>query len=266
MTNKEFIEMLHKADRLKSLYVLGCFGAPAWKKNKDRWIKAQSYNARSDRKSKIEAASEDTFMYDCCGLVKGVINCWCGDTTHVYGGMTYQKNIPDTTILNMLNKYCDSISSDFSNIVPGEFLVYDKEGSHCGVYIGDGMCIECTPKWDDGVQITEVWNIKKTQSHGRTWWKHGKFKMIDYIIEEVKEEEEDVVKCPCCGKEIKVALTAVEVAAPAPAPAPAKKTNEELAREVIQGKWGNGQARKDALTKAGYDYSAVQKIVNELCK
>ena len=41
---------------------------------------------------------------------------------------------------------------------------------------------------------------------------------------------------------------------------------EELAKEVIQGKWGNGQERKDKLTAAGYDYSAVQAKVNELLK
>ena len=39
---------------------------------------------------------------------------------------------------------------------------------------------------------------------------------------------------------------------------------EELAKEVIQGKWGNGQERKDKLTAAGYDYSVVQGKVNEL--
>lgn len=39
---------------------------------------------------------------------------------------------------------------------------------------------------------------------------------------------------------------------------------EEIAREVIDGKWGNGRARKDKLTAAGYDYSAVQMIVNRL--
>ncbi|MBQ1900870.1 MAG: hypothetical protein II153_08150, partial [Erysipelotrichaceae bacterium] len=39
---------------------------------------------------------------------------------------------------------------------------------------------------------------------------------------------------------------------------------EELAKEVIQGKWGNGQERKDKLTEAGYDYSEVQGKVNEL--
>ena len=42
------------------------------------------------------------------------------------------------------------------------------------------------------------------------------------------------------------------------------KTVDELAREVIQGMWGNGQDRKDRLTAAGYDYSAVQAKVNEL--
>ena len=47
---------------------------------------------------------------------------------------------------------------------------------------------------------------------------------------------------------------------------PAKKTVDELAREVIAGKWGNGATRKQRLTAAGYDYSAVQKRVNELLK
>lgn len=45
-----------------------------------------------------------------------------------------------------------------------------------------------------------------------------------------------------------------------------KKTVDELAREVINGKWGNGTDRKNRLTAAGYDYSAVQSRVNELLK
>lgn len=44
------------------------------------------------------------------------------------------------------------------------------------------------------------------------------------------------------------------------------KTVDTLAREVIQGKWGNGADRKNRLTAAGYNYSAVQKRVNELLK
>lgn len=48
--------------------------------------------------------------------------------------------------------------------------------------------------------------------------------------------------------------------------AAAGKSVEELAREVIQGKWGNGADRKNRLQAAGYDYSAVQRKVNELLK
>lgn len=47
---------------------------------------------------------------------------------------------------------------------------------------------------------------------------------------------------------------------------PSKKTVDEVAEEVLQGKWGNGAERKQKLIAAGYDYSAVQKKVNELCK
>ncbi|MGN0477544.1 MAG: N-acetylmuramoyl-L-alanine amidase, partial [Ruminococcus sp.] len=43
-----------------------------------------------------------------------------------------------------------------------------------------------------------------------------------------------------------------------------KKSIDTIAREVINGKWGNGTARKSKLTKAGYDYNAVQKRVNQL--
>ncbi|MEE0969007.1 MAG: N-acetylmuramoyl-L-alanine amidase [Clostridia bacterium] len=45
-----------------------------------------------------------------------------------------------------------------------------------------------------------------------------------------------------------------------------KKSNEEIAKEVIAGKWGNGAVRKKKLKDAGYNYSAIQKIVNKLLK
>lgn len=45
-----------------------------------------------------------------------------------------------------------------------------------------------------------------------------------------------------------------------------KKSIDIIAREVIQGAWGNGSSRKSALTKAGYDYEAVQNKVNEFLK
>lgn len=44
----------------------------------------------------------------------------------------------------------------------------------------------------------------------------------------------------------------------------AKKSVETLAKEVLAGKWGNGTDRKNRLTKAGYNYTAVQNRVNQL--
>ena len=44
------------------------------------------------------------------------------------------------------------------------------------------------------------------------------------------------------------------------------KSVSEVAKEVIDGKWGNGDDRKKKLTAAGYNYDEIQAKVNELCK
>lgn len=42
------------------------------------------------------------------------------------------------------------------------------------------------------------------------------------------------------------------------------KSNEEIAKEVIAGLWGNGEERYKKLTEAGYNYDNVQAIVNQM--
>lgn len=49
-------------------------------------------------------------------------------------------------------------------------------------------------------------------------------------------------------------------------PKTTKKSVDEIAKEVIAGKWGNGQDRKNRLTAAGHDYNAVQTKVNIMLK
>ena len=44
------------------------------------------------------------------------------------------------------------------------------------------------------------------------------------------------------------------------------KSALDVAREVLDGKWGNGADRKARLTAAGYNYDEIQANVNELCK
>jgi len=42
-----------------------------------------------------------------------------------------------------------------------------------------------------------------------------------------------------------------------------RKSNDQLANEVLAGQWGNGDDRRNRLRAAGYDYNAVQSIVNQ---
>ena len=52
-----------------------------------------------------------------------------------------------------------------------------------------------------------------------------------------------------------------------PVAASAKKSIDEIAREIVLGKWGNGSNRKNRLIKAGYtqdEITQIQKKVNEL--
>ena len=56
-------------------------------------------------------------------------------------------------------------------------------------------------------------------------------------------------------------LLGVSVSTPTPKPT---KTVDQLAQEVIAGKWGTGNDRKNRLTAAGYNATAVQNKVNEL--
>lgn len=46
--------------------------------------------------------------------------------------------------------------------------------------------------------------------------------------------------------------------------APSRKSNETIAKEVINGDWGNGDERKKRLTAAGYNYNTIQNIVNKM--
>lgn len=206
----------------KTLYVMGCFGAPMTTKNKARYTTNHAYNRQASRTKKINAASAETFGFDCVGLIKGLLWGWSGSRAKTYGGATYATNgVPDINADTMIKK-CKGVSSSFSGIQPGEVVWTD---GHIGIYIGGGLAVESTPSWSDRVQITAVLNIgAKAGYNGRRWRKRGKLPYISYTA----------------------------------------KTVEDLAREVIAGKWGNGAERKQRLTAAGYDAAAVQKHVNTL--
>lgn len=185
-TSTELVAMAKKvAQEHKTLYVLGCFGAPMNTSNKNRYTNNLSFNKQEARKKKILAASADTFGFDCVCFVKGLLWDWVGDTSKEYGGAKYQSNgVPDINADSMI-KACKDVSTDFSNILPGEAVWIE---GHIGIYIGNGLAAECTHRWADGVQITAVHNIgTKSGYNGRIWTKHGKLPYISYATEKAEE-------------------------------------------------------------------------------
>lgn len=177
MNNTEFVNNLVSiAKNYKTLYVMGCFGSPLNATNKKRFTTNHSYNKQASRTKMINAASSDTFGFDCVCLIKGVLWGWNGDKSKVYGGATYASNgVPDIGADTMITK-CSDISTDFSKIEVGEAV---WTTGHIGVYIGNGLAVECTPSWDNCVQITAC-NCDKAGYNRRNWKKHGKLPYIQY--------------------------------------------------------------------------------------
>lgn len=189
MTNIEFVEKLKDiAENYKTLYIMGCFGSPMNSANKTRYCNNHSYNKKSARTAMIKAASSDTFGFDCVNLIKAILWGWCGKKTETYGGAKYKSNgVPDTNADGMI-KLCKDVTTSFSKIEIGEALWMK---GHIGVYIGDGLAVECTPSWKNCVQITAVGNIgTKTGYNTRKWTSHGKLPFIEYDTKPKTKEQE----------------------------------------------------------------------------
>ncbi len=177
-TGKDLAAGAKAAASYKTVYGLGCFGWPMTKANQDRAIGAYPYNAKADRTTALRAADADTFAFDCVGLIKALLWGWNGDPSKAYGGAVYTSNdVPDKNANQMIG-LCRDVTNDFTGIQPGEVVWMT---GHIGVYIGDGLAVECTPKWEDGDQITAVHNIGKVSGYnGRSWSRHGKLPWLRY--------------------------------------------------------------------------------------
>lgn len=184
MKASEFVKRLKDvAQNYKTLYVMGCFGAPLTGSNVTRYCTNHAYNKAADRTAMIKAAANQSppvYGFDCVCLIKGVLWGWNGNASKTYGGASYAVNgVPDIGADTMITK-CSGITTDFSKIKVGEAVWCS---GHIGVYIGDGLAVECTPRWKNNVQITAVANIgKKSGYNARTWTKHGKLPYIEYDV------------------------------------------------------------------------------------
>lgn len=131
-----------------------------------------------------------------------------------------------------------------------------KTESDCSSFVyAVYACLIPSMRSDSNAPVTS--NMRsKYKAWGFTCYTDSKYTSSDaYLIEGDILVKEDAHTVMSAGRGSKATSTPT-----------ATKTVDELAKEVLQGVWGNGDARKKALTDAGYDYSAVQAKVNELLK
>lgn len=178
-SNTDFVALLRRiATEYNTSYIWGGIGSPITEASLQRAINAYSKNQTNGYATKARRYLGDGFYFDCVGMIKSILWGWDGSTDKVYGGATYASNgVPDYGA-NQLFGLCSNQSADFTQITPGEAVWMD---GHIGVYIGDGLAVECTPAWDCGVQITAVKNIgTRSGYNSRRWTKHGKLPWIGY--------------------------------------------------------------------------------------
>lgn len=243
MKVQDFIKKALQVEKLPSLYGWGKF--------------MNSYNGKY-------------LLCDCSGLIKGIL--W----GYPEKGKYASQQVPDMNANTMI-KQCSKVSTNFNKLPLGA-LVW-MEG-HIGIHVGNGICVESSPIWEDGIQCTFIKgsgysNTEKLKE--RQWTKQGLFdKYIDYTQNSVESNKSiiDIAKEIILGlwgngnerkqKLEKAGYNYKEVQSEVNKLLSNPKTTTDLAKEVIAGKWGNGAEREKRLTNAGYNYNAIQKKVNEI--
>lgn len=188
MTNKEFVSNLRNiASNCKTVYMLGCFGSVVTEKLiADKSRQLPDFYTAAKQAALRKLIGKGYYAFDCVNLIKGILWGWA------LGGAKYNSNgVPDINADGMITK-CLNVSTDFSGIEVGEAVWLP---GHIGVYIGDGKVIECTPKWDNCVQVTACQNIGTIPiMNNRLWQKHGKLPYIEYVPAVVKPTAQELVE------------------------------------------------------------------------
>lgn len=125
MTAKVFVDKaMDIAKNYKTLYVMGCFGAPLTGSNVSRYCNNHSYNKNATRTAMIKAAANQSppvFGFDCVCLIKGILWGWDGDASRTYGGAGYAINgVPDIGADTMITKCTGVSTTGWDDMVIGE--------------------------------------------------------------------------------------------------------------------------------------------------
>ena len=179
-----------------------------------------------------------------CNVLDNCVGYACGRFNEIIGSMKYPSL--NCNAENFIER-AKSLGLEISNVPTlGGIMVWKKgntlSGNDGAGHVAIVERIDSTNKIytsESGYNSSAFWNSTRTNNNGR-WGAGSQYTFRGCIIN------------PAIGK--------------VTAPITPKKSVEELAKEVIAGKWGNGEDRKKRLTQAGYNYSEVQGKVNEILK
>lgn len=187
MTSEQFIQKLKWLTTIPNIYYSG--------KN---WSKLNS---------------KGQWQFDCVLSVKSILWNFTGDKNKFRGGTIYKSNgVADFTCNGGVEKYSTDVSTDFSKLVPGEYLcMKGTKYNHTGVYLGNGQVFESTTGWGTKKCIISTINSKGERFYNGKknlkWTYHGKLIYIDYSdqpepINQVKIWQKKMNEQWNCGLEV----------------------------------------------------------------
>ena len=216
--------------------------------NNRSWCSSSEWNDQQAITIEVASTTTDPFVVtnDCFNMLVDL----CVDICRRNG---FKRMINSSSLADLKNKL--NTKSDDTVILSKHNFYANK--SCPGRYLGS--------KFDELAQLVtnRLSNIKEdnTNKGGNIVYKVqvGSFSSkanADAMVQRLKRAGFDAI--------IKTETVAVSQA-PKPSVTP-KKPIQEIAREVINGKWGNGDVRKQRLASAGYNYAEVQNEVNKLLR
>ena len=213
---------------------------------KDRsWCSSNAVN--DNRAITIECASDTTHPYAINDKVYATLIDLCTDICKRNGISKLVWSTDKTTRVQHLNGCNMTVHRDYANkSCPGDYI-YSRLGQ-IAAEVNERLGVEDgTSASVDKKSIDEIAKEVIRGDWGNGQDRKNRLTAAGYDYSEIQAKVNEILN----GSD--------STSAPVN-----KKSVDEIAKEVIAGKWGNGEARKTALTDAGYDYSAVQNKVNAL--
>jgi len=193
-----------------------------------------------------------------CAMFVSVVSLQCG----LRGIMPTECGCPG--MVRLYQELGRWVENDANTPSPGDVIFYDWQDSGVGDNVGQpdhvGIVLDC-----DGNNMTIIEGNNANAVNKRVLAVNDRF-IRGYGIPDYASKADGAEPQPEPAPE----PTPEPTPQPTPQPEPEKPAEEPTvdpfitakAREVINGKWGNGQARKDAL--AAWFIKAVQDEVNRL--